>query len=149
MDNKRKKLDIPWIQMIKFVMVGISNSLIHLGIYNLLLLLRMHYIACNAVAFFVSVIWAFFINRIWVFKDRTSKKTQSFMKTVIVYLFSFSCSSLLLLVYVDLWNINEKLAPIINIIIFTPINFVLMKFWAQRVSNQPTVEVDDAVGHKE
>ena len=57
----------------------------------------------------------------------------SLLKTYASYSFTgLFLNSLLLYVWVQVFHISEFLAPIINLLISVPLNFVINKFWAFR-----------------
>ena len=118
-------------QFIKFGIVGVSNTLIALGTYYLLLYLGVHYLISNAVAFILSVCNAYFWNSRYVFKVK-SKSVVPFIKVFTVY----TCTGLLstgsLYFWVDILRISQWIAPLINLCITVPLNFLLNKFWAFR-----------------
>ena len=62
-------------QAIKFVLVGILNTLVDLGILNLLILLSgistgSGYSAFKGISFTIAVINSYFLNKFWTFKSR-------------------------------------------------------------------------------
>ena len=59
----------------------------------------------------------------------SGNKKESLVKTYISYGFSFILSTLLLYLQVNILGISQAVAPIINIMITTPINFLMNKFW--------------------
>ena len=62
-------------------------------------------------------------------KDWRSIGTR-LLKTYIAYAATMLLGTVLLHFEVEVWGISELIAPIINICITTPINFVTNKFWA-------------------
>jgi len=59
------------------------------------------------------------------------ERIPALAKTYLSYAFSgLFLSSLLLYVWVDLCKISEFIAPLINLLVTVPLNFVLNKFWA-------------------
>lgn len=123
------------IQFIKFGFVGVSNTLISLAVYYVCLYFGMHYITANTLGFVVGTINAYFWNNKFVFKKeegeiRDTKK--SVVKVFISYGFTLGLSTVLLAFWVDGLHISENVAPILNLLVTIPLNFVLNKFWAFR-----------------
>lgn len=116
-------------QFMQFALVGVSNTLISLGIYYLLLHFNVYYIIAHVVGFLISVLNSFFWNSRFVFRRQTHKKI-AFFKTLISYGVTFLLSTSLLYLMVDIIGVPDKIAPIINMFITTPLNFLLNKFWA-------------------
>lgn len=123
------------IQFIKFGFVGISNTLISLIVYYCCLALGIHYIAANVLGFIVGTINAYFWNNKYVFKkqeDEVRDTKKSVVKVFISYGFTLGLSTVLLALWVDGLGISDKIAPILNLLVTIPLNFVLNKFWAFR-----------------
>lgn len=119
-------------QFIKFGLVGFSNAVVLYGVYYLLLKTGMHYILAYIIAFVISVLNAYLWNNRFVFKNSSESFLKKILKVYASYTFTFLLSTLLLYVWVDLLHVSEKIAPIINIVITTPINFLMNKLWAFR-----------------
>jgi len=142
---KFKLSDAAWknlMQFIKFGIVGLSNTVIGYLIYAISLKglragnLFPHadiYIA-QFLMFLLSVLWSFYWNNKAVFKSESGETRKIFaalMKTYVTYAFtSLFLSEALLVLWVNALGISEYVAPIINLIITVPLNFIIQKFWA-------------------
>lgn len=122
------------IQFIKFGLVGVSNTLISLLVYYILVYFKCNYIVANTLGFIISVINAYYWNNKYVFKKNTGRKEEKTYKKIIkVYVsygVTFLLSTLLLYLMVDCFKISEYIAPIINLCVTVPLNFIFNKFWA-------------------
>ncbi len=129
------------LQFVKFGIVGLSNTVISYGIYVFFLLIfqnwnllpSIDYLAAQIIAFLLSVLWSFYWNRRYVFKVDNNKGPwlQALLKTYISYAFTgLILNSLLSILWVQLLGFPKIIAPIINLLISVPLNFVLNKFWA-------------------
>lgn len=116
-------------QFIKFGIVGISNTFISLLIFYLLVFLHFHYILANTLAFIISVLNSYYWNRKYVF-NKTDKRIQTLTKTFISYGTTFVLGTFLLFVMVEKLNVSQLIAPLVNLLITVPINFLFNKFWA-------------------
>lgn len=138
------------MQFIKFGIVGLSNTLISYVIYAVSLLLFQRfaifgakaYLVSQVLAFVISVAWSFYWNNKYVFKQNegeTRSIWRSLLKTYISYSFTgLFLNTLLLILWVQLLHISEFIAPIINLLVSVPLNFIINKFWAFR--SKPTNE---------
>ena len=120
------------VQFIKFGMVGVSNTVVSLATYYLFTFFGVHYLIANALGFVTGTLNAYYWNSKFVFKEEAKEsgnKKESLVKTYISYGFSFILSTLLLYLQVNILGISQAVAPIINIMITTPINFLMNKFW--------------------
>lgn len=123
-----------FIQFVKFSLVGFSNTLISYIVYLCLIYFDIHYLVASIVGFVISVINSFYWNNKYVFKSNCNN-TKSiffmFIKTFISYAGTgLLLANLLLYVWVDMLKIQEFIAPLINLGITIPLNFLLNKFWA-------------------
>jgi putative flippase GtrA len=129
--NNRASFLALLLQFIKFGVVGVSNTLISLAVYYALVYAGLYYILANIVSFAVSVLNAYYWNRRFVFKG-TKKGTsgQTLGRTYLSYGVTFLLSMGLLYTMVDVLHISPYLAPILNLCMTVPLNFLLSKFWA-------------------
>ena len=121
-------------QFVKFGIVGVSNTVISLGVYEVCVqFLGMHYLAANAVGLVISVINAYYWNNRCVFGDGTKKTFaehfRTYLKSLTAYGGTFVLDSLLLMLWVEIVGVPETLAPILNLMITIPLNFLLNKYW--------------------
>lgn len=133
-----------FMQFIKFGLVGASNTVISYVLYAGSLLLfqkysllpRMDYLAAQVIAFVLSVLWSFYWNNRLVFTVKEGEQ-RSFWRTLLKTYLSYSftglfLNSVLLVLWVRVLHISEFLAPVINLAVSVPINFLIHKFWAYR-----------------
>lgn len=128
------------MQFIKFGIVGLSNTVISYVIYLVSLLTfektdifhNTDYLVSQVIAFVLSVLWSFYWNRKFVFKaDEQVSWLKALIKTYISYAFTgLFLNSILSILWVDILNMSKLIAPIINLIVSVPLNFILNKFWA-------------------
>lgn len=129
------------LQFVKFGIVGVSNSLINYLSYvaSLLLFRKLYwfvaadFLAAQIVAFVLSVLWSYYWNNRYVFAGEAEKNTSwvaTLAKTFVTYSFTgLILSEALLLLWVNVVGLSEFVAPVLNIIICFPINFVINKLW--------------------
>lgn len=135
------------MQFVKFGIVGLSNTLIGYLIYAISLkglravniFPKIDIYIAQLIMFLLSVLWSFYWNNKEVFKTEGEEHRNIFaalLKTYISYAFtSLFLSEILLLLWVKVLFISEYIAPIINLIITVPLNFVIQKFWAFKVKD--------------
>lgn len=120
-------------QFVKFGMVGAFNTIFGLVIYWVLVHLGVHYLIANAVGFTITVAISYCLNNIFTFRDKDMEKKWSILGLAKSYV-SYSVTgiflnSALLWLWNDYLSINQDLAPVLNLFITVPVNFVLNKFW--------------------
>lgn len=126
---KNQHSDKALIQFLKFCVVGLSNTVISLAVYYIILYFGAHYVIASILSFIISVLNAYYWNYKYVFNSK-SDILKSLIKTYTSYGFSYVLSTTLLIILVEYYNISELLAPILVLVITVPLNFILNKFWA-------------------
>lgn len=120
------------LQFIKFSIVGLSNTLISLAIYYVCLWLGFHYLLANLLGFLISVWNAYYWSSKYVFKDTEQKNTKVLIKVYASYGATFLLSTILLMLFVQGLGISDKIAPILNLCVTVPLNFLLNKIWVYK-----------------
>ena len=127
-DDQKKS----FMQFVKFCLVGVSNTLISLAVYYVFVIIDARlYIIGNAVGFVVSVLNAYFWNSKFVF-DKKDEKVKTVVKTFIAYGTNLIIGTALLYLFVDVCGLSEFIAPLLNLIVTIPLNYVLNKFWVMK-----------------
>lgn len=131
-----------FLQFIKFGIVGVSNTVISYALYTVSLLgLRIgglfagiDYFIAQVISFILSVLWSFYWNNkaVFVLKEGEQRSVwRALLKTYVSYSFTgLFLNSLLIWLWVDVMHISEFAAPLINLVISVPINFIINKCWA-------------------
>lgn len=130
------------LQFLKFGLVGISNTVIAYLTYVLSLLLfnalaifsSIDYLLAQTISFIISVGWAFHWNntKVFVLKNGEKRSTlKSLLKTYATYSFTgLFLNAVLLLLWIEIFNISVFIAPIINLVITIPLNYIINKYWS-------------------
>ena len=131
-DELRKTI----VQFLKFGMVGVSNTAVSMGIYYLFLWIDSDlYMLGSIVVTILSIANAFFWNDRFVFNSNNKQSTNVLVrlgKTYISYGGTSILTNALLFLEVSVFAVNKTVAPIINLIITIPLNFLINKFWTFR-----------------
>jgi len=130
------------VQFVKFGLVGVTNTAVSyvINILVLKLLQPYHlpwdYVAGNVVAFVLSVLWSFYWNNKYVFRKgegQTRNLGKALLKTYVAYgLTGIVLANVLSWVWINVFGISKYVAPLINLVISIPLNFIINKFWAFR-----------------
>ena len=131
-----------FMQFMKFCMVGVSNTAVsyflNIGILYLLRNVewRWDYIFANVTSFTLSIFWAFFWNNRYVFKEKPGESRsiwRTLGKTFLAYGFTgYILNNILSFIWVDFMGISKYIAPLINLLLSVPINFMMNRCWAFR-----------------
>lgn len=121
------------LQFLKFGIVGASNTIVYLAIYYAFILLGQDlYIVGNVVGWIVSVLNAFYWSNRFVFaceNDSLRAKLLRLSRSYITYGATFLLSTILLYLEVGVWGWSSWVAPLVNLLVTVPLNFVINKFW--------------------
>lgn len=132
-DNKYLNIETTF-QFIRFCIVGVTNVAASFIGYYILLKLTGIYLVATIAGYIAGMINAYFLNTYFVFKVKRSNRVQyliTFLKMSVVYSFTgIGLNYVLILLWVKVVGINALVAPVINSVIFIPINFVLNKIWS-------------------
>ena len=121
------------LQFIKFGLVGISNTAVSWAVYYLFLWINEDlYMVGSIVGTIVGIANAFFWNDRYVFKGNNNdwkSKLKRLGKTYVSYGFTSFLSTVLLWMEVQFFGTSKAVAPVVNLIITIPLNFLINKFW--------------------
>ncbi len=119
-------------QFVKFCFVGLLNTAISLFIYYLIIFINSNwYIIGNCCGFVVSVLNSYYWNSNYVFKKKDEKK-QTIIKTFLAYGTNLIIGSCLLMLFIEIANISEIVAPLLVLFVTIPLNFFLNKYWVMK-----------------
>jgi putative flippase GtrA len=124
------------IQFVKFGIVGISNTLLTLAVYTLLLkVLGVWYLAASAIGFIAGTINSFLLNRRWTFRGHVGDAFTPVRWTVV------QCAGLgvnegLLFLFVDDARIDKLAAQVVATAVVTVTTFAANRAWTFRTPSQ-------------
>lgn len=129
----------PFVQFVKFGLVGVSNTaisyLLYTGIIFLLrgLAWKYDYILANVISFTISIFWSFYWNNKYVFKKAENSRRNMWKalgKCFLSYGFTgFILENVLSYIWIERVGISKYIAPLLNLVFTVPTNFFLNKLW--------------------
>ena len=128
MINLIQKLFYKYERFIKFAIVGFGNLFVSLITYYILIYFSINYQIANIGGFITGSLNGYIWNKIWVFKN-SKRNMASVLKFYLTFVSTWLLSALLLYIWVEKLGISDKIAPVINVFITTPINYLLNKYW--------------------
>lgn len=117
-----------YIQLVKFGIVGLGNTLITFIVYFILVKLNIYYVIANIIGYAAGVINSFFWNSSWVFK-KSPGNFNLLIKFILVNLITLGVTSLILYIGVDMLGLSKYIAQILSTLIGILFNFTLNKLW--------------------
>ena len=127
-------------QFFKFGLVGVSNTAVSMGIYYLFLWIDSAlYMLGSILGTILSIANAFIWNDLFVFTGNP-KDFKSVMKrlgkTYVSYGGTSLLSTVLLWLEVNLLGVSKVIAPVVNLLITIPLNFIINKLWTFQKSKE-------------
>ncbi|HCY1826844.1 TPA: flippase GtxA [Staphylococcus aureus] len=127
------KLTQTHAEILKFIIVGVINTLNYYVVYLLLLkLFHIEYMISHITGFIVAFVISYYLNCYFVY--RVKPTWRKFISFPITQLVNVSLQTVLLYVFVSWLNLPAEIAPFAGLIITIPITFVLSK-WILKDSN--------------
>jgi putative flippase GtrA len=132
------------IQLLKFGIVGISNTLITLAVYTLLLkVFGVWYLAASAIGFVAGAVNGFLLNRRWTFRGHVGDALTP-VRWGVVQGCGLALNEALLYLLVDDVRLDKLLAQVCATAIVTVLTFFANRAWTFRM--HPRVAAADADG---
>ena len=127
-EKRKKELKDGIVQLVKYNIVGVINTLVDFLVYQLLTYLGMKYAIAQCISYSCGILNSYFFNSRWTFKRYSGRSKKEFIYFVAVNLVSMGLSVLLLKVCYEILNINSNIIrSIFNISI---IIFFTSKFYS-------------------
>lgn len=134
--NNKEELDALLRQFIKFGLVGVSNTVVSMVVYYIVLFIDPKlYMLGSILGTIVSIANAFYWNDKFVFSGNRQdwrSKLKRLGKTYISYGGTSILSNVLLWLEVAFFGVSRAIAPIVNLLVTIPLNFVINKLWTFR-----------------
>lgn len=110
---------------VRFLAVGVANTLVYYVVYRLLLL-GLPYLPAHLLAFGVGLVFSFFANSLFTFRVRpTWRRFLLFPSTTLVNLLVVTLGTVLL---VERGWVDERWATLLMTVAAVPVTFLLTRF---------------------
>ena len=114
-------------EFLRFVTVGILNTVINYSTFSFfLLLLKLNYIASGALGFMAGGVSGFILNRKWTFKSDISYKS-GITKYFAIQVFCLGLHNLTQFIVTNIFGVPEIFSQFAGIFVTTFTNFFLIK----------------------
>ena len=143
-----RKLGDPVVgQLVRYAVVGISNTLVFLAAYALCVHVGIWYPAASAIGYTLGSINGYVLNRRWTFRAHHLSHTTSASRYAVVQIVAAVGNVGLLIVFVDGIGTDRIVGQVIVIVIVQLLSFVANRAWsfAHRGENLGEPEVSPPV----
>ncbi len=123
----RKELDLN-TQLLRFIIVGILNTIIGLSVIYLFIYLGFNNYTSNFFGYMVGLSISFVLNKYYVFNAQYSNQIfyKQFTKFILIFIIAYSVNIIVL--FVALNYMISYTAQFIAMVAYTLINFILNKY---------------------
>jgi putative flippase GtrA len=130
----RRSLNAPMlVQFVKFGIVGVSNTLLTLVVYTVLLkVFGVWYLAASGIGFIVGAINGFLLNRRWTFRDHIGDALTP-VRWGVVQTCGLGVDEGLLYLFVHDARLDKLIAQVCATAVVTVSTFFINRAWTFRV----------------
>ena len=115
-------------ELILYVVFGAFTFFVNLISYFFFAnILNINYLVSNAIAWFLSVLFAYITNRTWVFESKSPKILKEMSLFFGGRIFSGAVDMLLMYTFIDLLVFNDSISKIVVQIIVIVLNYIFSK----------------------
>jgi len=117
------------IQLIKFGIVGVSNTFLTAGvIWILMKVFHCSDYISNFIGYIIGLANSFIWNRKWTFESKTRVSVTVF-KFIVTFAISYAVQLGNLYALLHLTHIDPYYCQLLSIVVYTGINFILNKYY--------------------
>ena len=136
-------------EIILYVIFGVLTTIVNLIAYYLFSnIININYLISNAIAWIISVVFAYITNKFFVFNSSDINKDviiEEFIKFMNCRLISGLSEVVLLFLFVDLLLMNDIVAKLIIGVLVALINFIFSKVFIFKGIDELRSEVNKAI----
>ena len=136
-------------EIILYVIFGVLTTIVNLIAYYLFSnIININYLISNAIAWIISVVFAYITNKFFVFNSSYINKDviiEEFIKFMNCRLISGLSEVVLLFLFVDLLLMNDIVAKLIIGVLVALINFIFSKVFIFKGVDELRAEVNKAI----
>ena len=135
------------VQFVKFGLVGVTNTVLAIGIYTILLkVFGVWYLAASAIGFVIGAVNGFLLNRRWTFAEHVGDSLTP-VRWGVVQGCGLALTEGLLYLFVAGAGVEKLLGQALATVIVTVLTFIVNRAWTFRMHHpHPPVATLDADG---
>jgi putative flippase GtrA len=116
-------------EAVRFLITGVVNTVLTYLIYLALLDITNYRTAFTA-SFIAGIFIAYSLNALFVFK--TTLSLHKMIQYPLIYALQYGTGLLLLEILIENFGVDKRFAPLINVILLTPVTFMLNRWFLLR-----------------
>ena len=115
-------------EIINYLIFGVLTTVVNIVVYWLLnTCLNVNYLISNAIAWIVSVLFAYITNRKCVFESKNTSMMNELMKFISARLSTGIMDMILMWLLVDILAFNSMVSKIVVNVLVVVLNYILSK----------------------
>ena len=122
------------VTLIKYIVVGIANTFLTLGISFILIYFKINLYWANTIGYIFGFILSFILNSLFTFSVKLS--VLRFSKFFMTFLLCYILNLLGIKIFLDYFlisnNLNAYFARLVGMCIYTMSSFFINKFWVMK-----------------
>ena len=122
-----------WREILRFLLVGATNTLIAYSLY-LVLLLFLPYLFAYSVAYVCGIFVSYYLNARFVFNERL--RVSRALQYPLVYVVQYVAGVAVLYLLVELLRLSKVVAPFLVALLMIPIAYHLSRYIIKRQSRR-------------
>lgn len=131
--EKTKELLKKYKEVIMYLIFGVLTTIVNIVAYEIFAnVIKIDYLISNAIAWFLSVLFAYITNRIFVFESKT-KKIKELIREIASFfgfrLLSGAMDMGFMYLFVTIMQFNDSLMKILVNIIVVILNYIFSKLF--------------------
>ena len=117
-------------EVISYLIFGILTTLVNIVVYTFCKdVLQIQYLISNAIAWIVSVLFAYFTNRKYVFESHNSLIINELVKFIGARVSTGIMDMLLMWLFVDVLSMQSMISKIIVNVVVVILNYIFSKLF--------------------
>lgn len=117
------------LELIKFSIVGVLNTIIDFGVFSLLITTGSSVLLSQVISYGCGMFNSFMMNRSWTFKENKRNEYSEPIKYLISNLVTLSLMSALLFLFINQFQFPVLVAKLVCTVLGMAFNFLSSKLW--------------------
>ena len=115
-------------EILLYLFFGGLTTLVNIGVFFVLdTVFGIYYLFSNAVAWIMSVLFAYITNRKWVFESNDNNIGKQFLQFVSCRIFSGARDMAIMFIGIDILHISSFIAKLLTNIVVVILNYIFSK----------------------